>query len=264
MKERVRTVLFTIVITVVFISMLAWLQGMTAGRIEKNAAVQQAKSILYAFGMLPQGIDEAELPAKATTSDIPWNETDLFQRLGSETDVLRLPITNDDLKLKAPVSPNMHDSVEIYVRYDEQGRTEALGFTMRGKGLWGSISAFAAVNPDFTRMIGIDFTDQVETPGLGARITEQEFKYYFRNLDISGLKHNTDNFVEMVRDKDVPNTLQPTHTVEAITGATQTCNGVMNMLISDLPFYYQVVTSNREIIEHFAAERGRHGSARDS
>jgi Na+-transporting NADH:ubiquinone oxidoreductase subunit NqrC len=37
--------------------------------------------------------------------------------------------------------------------------------------------------------------------------------------------------------------------LQAITGATQTCNGVINMINTDLQFYLEVIRSNFDLIK---------------
>jgi Na+-transporting NADH:ubiquinone oxidoreductase subunit NqrC len=99
-------------------------------------------------------------------------------------------------------------------------------------------------------MNGIDFTEQVETPGLGARITEIGFKRYFRGLDLTGFDENVPPVpaVFMINRKEFTNRIRPTREVESITGATQTCLGVLEMLNTDLRFY-------RELIRHHGLEK---------
>jgi len=49
-----------------------------------------------------------------------------------------------------------------------------------GPGLWGEITAVVGFKSDFSAMTGIEFIEQSETPGLGARIAEPWFKEQFR------------------------------------------------------------------------------------
>jgi Na+-transporting NADH:ubiquinone oxidoreductase subunit C len=92
-------------------------------------------------------------------------------------------------------------------------------------------------------MVGIDFTKQVETPGLGARIIEEEYKFFFRNLDLSGFSEaNSDQPpIVMVKKKERTNVEESTNNIQAITGATQTSQGVLNMVNSNLRVYIQLI-----------------------
>lgn len=250
MSRPVSTVLFMMVITAVFIALLAVLNAVTQSRIQTNLKIQESKSILYAFGILPDGVDESALSGTATTSDLPWDENTVLQTIQNELKQIRLPIPDEarDWLNQSMLTPG--DTLSVYVRRSSRDSTLAYGFYLRGKGLWGTIQAFMAVNPDFTRALGIDFTDQVETPGLGARITEQEFKGYFRNLDINSTCRTSGSDLRMVRKKEEPNTVKTSSELQAVTGATQTCNGVMQMLRIDLKLYYLLIQANEGLLIH--------------
>jgi len=127
----------------------------------------------------------------------------------------------------------------------------AYGFKMQGKGLWGTIIAFGTVTRNLNRMVGLDFMQQVETPGLGARITEHEFKHYFCNLNLEGFDQNIPETpqIVMVRKKERTNREESTNELQAITGATQTCNGVLQMVNRDLKFYLNLISKNRDFID---------------
>jgi Na+-transporting NADH:ubiquinone oxidoreductase subunit C len=96
-------------------------------------------------------------------------------------------------------------------------------------------------------MQGIAFTQQVETPGLGARITEEEFKSYFRNLDLSGFhqEETAQPPIIMVKDKAQTNQEDSTNSIQAITGATQTSQGVLNMVNSNVALYIDIIQASK-------------------
>jgi Na+-transporting NADH:ubiquinone oxidoreductase subunit C len=244
-KRPLFTILFMIIITVVFVSALAVVNEFSLDRIQKNLAMQKNQSILYAFDMLPAAVQEDRLPSTCTTSDIPWDKTEISKRMKNEIHVIRLPVNPQEKQLLKGSFLAIGDSVEIYVRTDEKNQILAYGFPIQGKGLWGTITAFGVVSSDLTRMIGIDFTQQTETPGLGARITEQSFKIYFRNLDLDGFFRQSKLApIVMVAQKDQTNLEKSTSSVEAVTGATLTCNGVLNMVNTDLRFYLTLLKKN--------------------
>jgi len=249
MKRSLATVLFMMGMTAVFIAVLAILNAATQSRIQTNLEIQESKSILYAFGILPDGIDESSLSGTMTTSDLDWDESTLLETIGAELSVVRLAVTDDIRALLRESMLVPGDSIPVYLHQGSTDSIPTLGFYMRGKGLWGTIQAFIAVKSDFSCAVGIDFTEQVETPGLGARITEQEFKGFFRHLDISGITRSAPDEIIMVRSKSELNTVQCTSELQAVTGATQTCNGVLNMLRTDLKFYYQLIQMNRDVLK---------------
>lgn len=114
------------------------------------------------------------------------------------------------------------EGYNIYGMIDDNGGFEAYSIGFTGTGLWGTISGFIAVSSGFDKLVGIEFTDQNETPGLGGRITEDWFKDQFRDIDI--VNSYPISFGEGI---------------DAITGATSSSNAVLRILNSfidkDLP-----------------------------
>ncbi len=250
MIKSIQTVLFMIAVTFVFISALSFVNETSRERIEKNLKVQYLQSVLYAGGLLPQGVDEQALSNTSTTSDLPWDTSEMLSAFQSRIREINLSVKDNRFNGTAAENiPGGQDSVKIYIFLDDSNNVAGYGFPMYGKGLWGSIEAFGVVGPNLKTMTGIDFTEQVETPGLGARITEHEFKYFFRNLDLSGfLKQNDEKPVIMVNSKAQNNLENQTNSIQSITGATQTCNGVMNMMLSNLRFYLEFIHGNEKEI----------------
>ena len=90
------------------------------------------------------------------------------------------------------------DQITLYLNNDN-GKLSGLAFEIKGPGFWGQITALVALEPDLESIQGIEILAQEETPGLGGRITEDDFKDQFKGK-----------------------TVEPTILVDAITGATMT------------------------------------------
>ncbi|MCU0645585.1 MAG: FMN-binding protein [bacterium] len=250
MKKGILTIIFMVLITIVFISALASIHELSKERVMQNAKIDQYKSILYAFDIFPENINELDLGLTSTTDAIPWQQDQILQSIERQIRTIKIPVTEAQVQLLNNSFLTVKDSTEIFVRLDETGEILAYGFPMRGKGLWGTITAFGVISADLTKMIGIDFTEQVETPGLGARITEIEFKYFFRNLDLSGFQDAQSNQqpVILLKKKEQTNREKSTNSFQAITGATQTVDGVLKMVSTDLRFYINLIKQNEDLI----------------
>lgn len=250
MKKSISTIGFMTLITIVCISILAFINETSRVRIAQNQKIEQSKSILYAFDIFPPNFDETVLDPAATTNAIPWTEQEIIREIQNQIKTITLPVDKDLSKLLEESYLPVKDSVTVFIRHNEAGEVIAYGFPMKGKGLWGTISAFGVISADLQKMVGIDFTEQVETPGLGARITEVEFKYFFRNLN---LKRFYDDSVEqpifLVKEKKQSNVENSTNSLQAITGATQTVDGVRNMLNIDLKFYIEFFQDNEQLLK---------------
>lgn len=107
----------------------------------------------------------------------------------------------------------------IYKGFDSSGRFIGYAFTGNGPGYQGTIEVMIGVDPELEKTTGIEILESVETPGLGAKITERLFRDKFRGLVIRPL-------IELIKGKspEKPNQIQ------AITGATISSQAVIDIL----------------------------------
>lgn len=91
-----------------------------------------------------------------------------------------------------------------------------------GAGLWGPIWGYIALQPDLKTIVGAYFDHESETPGLGAKIKDEaSFKEQFKGK-IFDLEDSSVLF-EIVKG-GAPEGSE--NKVDAISGATMTCNGL--------------------------------------
>jgi Na+-transporting NADH:ubiquinone oxidoreductase subunit C len=102
---------------------------------------------------------------------------------------------------------------------------------MRGKGLWGPIWGYVALNEDKKTIYGASFDHQAETPGLGAEISQDFFTKQFAGKEI--LKNGTVTF-EVVKGKAAPGNK---YAVDGVSGGTITSKGLENMMLENLGAY---------------------------
>lgn len=106
----------------------------------------------------------------------------------------------------------------------------SLGIALRldGKGLWGPIWGYAVVSEDGQTLKGVNFDHKSETPGLGAKITEEAFLKSFKGKK---LYDKDGNFVSVrVLKSGTAGDVAEENRVDAISGATLTSKGVDEML----------------------------------
>jgi electron transport complex protein RnfG len=99
-----------------------------------------------------------------------------------------------------------------------RGRT-GTAILCSGNGYQGEIKLMVGVNADFSRFTGMTVLEQVETPGLGARIADKKFADQFRGL----AARPPIAYVKGVAPSK-PNQ------IEAITGATISTRAVVNII----------------------------------
>ncbi len=179
-------VLFMLVITAVFTGILSGIYEITKPTIELNEELSVKKAHLYAFNI--------DLPEKASAEDIEriYDDKIDVEKIGDE---------------------------DVYVAKGAGNQADAYGFTFAGGALWGEIEGILVLTPDLKKVVGIDFTEQNETPGLGGRIGEPEFKEQFRDVEL-----NSDGSPLIYSSSTRPGQ------VDAITGATLTSNSVLDIL----------------------------------
>ena len=102
-----------------------------------------------------------------------------------------------------------------------------------GAGLWGPIWGYIAVNDDGNTIYGANFSHEGETPGLGARIADQDFqdKFVDKHLFMEG------EYKGVVVLKRGQKSTTGAEQIDALTGATITSRGVSDMLADCLAPY---------------------------
>lgn len=118
----------------------------------------------------------------------------------------------------------------------EKGSDTLYSFPVLGKGLWGPIWGYIALESDFNTVEGAVFDHKGETPGLGAEIATKDFQKQF---DGKHIFDESGNFVSIAIIKGgVANSkIDPSHGVDAISGGTITSNGTSNMIKDGLTLY---------------------------
>ena len=101
---------------------------------------------------------------------------------------------------------------------------EAFAVGVEGVGLWGPVEGFLALEPDVRTVRAVTFHKHEETPGLGGRIEEPEFRGQFRGKSIVDAAGKPGIRVVAPGSSSAPNE------VDAITGATITSQRIEHML----------------------------------
>lgn len=187
-------ILFMIAVTVVFIVVLASFNHILADTIAFNQQSELRQKILYIFDILPENDDPQEIKRIF--------DEKIKQKKINNTELYALVENNQEVGYAVPIN---------------------------GPGLWGSITGYVGLNEDYSKIIGIEFVTQSETPGLGGRIAEDSYKQQFRNINIEGVTDG--NYI--ISSPQIGNN------VDAITGATQTSTAVVKLINEDLNIFLE-------------------------
>lgn len=137
-----------------------------------------------------------------------------------------------DIDMAAAIKmDNMERSVPLYVA--EKDGSSYYIVPMRGKGLWGPIWGYVALESDGNTVVGATFDHKGETPGLGAEITTPMFTEQFPGKKIS--EAGEFQSISVVK----AGTSNGDYMVDGISGGTITSNGVHDMLADCLAPYAQ-------------------------
>jgi Na+-transporting NADH:ubiquinone oxidoreductase subunit C len=135
-----------------------------------------------------------------------------------------------DIDMAAAIKAgNMDRSVPLYVA-EKEGDTFYI-IPMRGKGLWGPVWGYLALERDGNTVVGATFDHKSETPGLGAEITTPMFTDQFPGKKIS--EAGMFKSISVVK----AGTSAGDYAVDGISGGTITSNGVNDMLTDCLAPY---------------------------
>ena len=128
--------------------------------------------------------------------------------------------------------PREERNYPVFVYTGDNG-TERYVVPVRGRGLWGPIWGYIALESDLNTIAGTVFDHEGETPGLGAQIATVDFEKEFNGKTIF---NDAGEFVsiEVVKGGADPS---DKHGVDAISGGTITSKGLEAMLADCLTGY---------------------------
>lgn len=112
----------------------------------------------------------------------------------------------------------------VYLTYDENRNLKSVVLPVHGYGLWSTMHAFLALETDGNTIIGLNYYEQGETPGLGAEIENPRWKAQFEG------KKLLNDAGEIALEVKKPGNADPDspYEVDGLSGATLTANGVQN------------------------------------
>lgn len=125
-----------------------------------------------------------------------------------------------------------YGEMEVYVA-NINGATKYI-LPLSGKGLWGGIGGYLALDEDKNTIYGVNFNHESETPGLGAKIVELPFREQFEGKHIRNAAGEVVSVAVLKAGKHAEGQEQ----VDAISGATITSSGVSTMLNEELIHNY--------------------------
>jgi len=144
--ETIKTVSFAALVSFVAGVLLLWAGTGLKDRISKNAKVKKYSYILRALGI--------SIPKNCSADKV-------------------ISLYDQSVKTEKV------SGVKRYL-YKKDGAVVSYAYPIQGKGLWGTIKGFLAVEPDLCTVKAVSFYELKETPGLGAEIQKSGFTKQFK------------------------------------------------------------------------------------
>ncbi len=152
-----------------------------------------------------------------------------------------------DVNLKQEYKKKLEDrQLPLYEATLEDG-TKKLIIPLLGKGLWGPIWGYLALDDDYNTVYGAVFDHKGETPGLGAEISKKEFQTPFSGKTI----YDNGKLVGITVYKggkaaaSSPE-MYDKHGVDAISGGTITSKALEKMIMDCLESYKTYIEKNKK------------------
>ncbi|MCK5103931.1 MAG: NADH:ubiquinone reductase (Na(+)-transporting) subunit C [Cyclobacteriaceae bacterium] len=138
-----------------------------------------------------------------------------------------------------------------YHKAGDKDAVEAYIFPVYGKGLWGPIWGFIALETDLNTIKGTSFDHKSETPGLGSRITSTEVRNRYNGKKVFDDSGNLVSISMLKGENNSPNVLDDHH-IDGLSGATLTAYGVNDMLDSYFKYYQGYINKLKNATEKVA------------
>lgn len=135
-------------------------------------------------------------------------------------------------------------NLPVYVAQHDDGSRNYI-IPVLGRGLWGPIRGYIALNDDFNTIFGVVIDHDKETPGLGAEIALPVFHAQFKGKQIF---NEQGEFVSIrVQKAGLPHL--DNSTVDGIAGGTITSQGV-ELMLKDVLGSYETYFKSQMKLNH--------------
>lgn len=223
---------YTFIYASVMVVVVAAVLSFTAIKLQpiqqKNVEVEKKQNILASVGIASTPKDAEALFEKYIT------ESYVINHKGEKQEGTKAFFIN----LKKELAKNLENRNLPVFKAKLEDKGEKIIIPVLGKGLWGPIWGYVALNEDYNTIFGAVFDHKGETPGLGADINKDWFQEPFKGKKLFG---ENGKFVSINVYKGgsgaAKNAGDLTHGVDGISGGTITSKGLEEMLRNCLGSY---------------------------
>ena len=215
------------IMVVVVAFLLAFVSSALKPTQDKNVERDKKKQILAALNIR----DLAGTEAVEQKYDEVVNADMIINAKG---DTLNAGADKDQAGFRVETKDISAESLPLYVC--KVGDDVKYVVPVSGRGLWGGLWGYMAVNADLQTIYGAYISHESETAGLGALIAEEKFQKQFCGKHIFADGDSSRVALTVVKNGEVEPGKE-NYQVDGITGATLTSVGVANMVTEGLQQY---------------------------
>ena len=200
---------------------------------ESNKTLDKQSKILSAAGLLEDDKDVSSLfnsiEIKIVDLKTGLFDTSIKTEDFEESSFSRDPNTSIELTsdLDIALLKRRENFQAIYLHYENES-LKAIILPVRGYGLWGTMKGYLALESDLKTIIGLEFFDHKETPGLGGEIDNPKWKAIWKGKEV--YSDAGDVLISVIKGSVDKSNKNAKYQVDGLSGATITSNGVTNLL----------------------------------
>tara|TARA_X000000368_G_scaffold404436_1_gene380462 strand:+ start:513 stop:1295 length:783 start_codon:yes stop_codon:yes gene_type:complete len=200
---------------------------------EANKTLDKQSKILSAAGLLEDDKDVSSLfnsiEIKIVDLKTGLFDTSIKTEDFEESSFSRDPNTSIELTsdLDIALLKRRENFQAIYLHYENES-LKAIILPVRGYGLWGTMKGYLALESDLKTIIGLEFFDHKETPGLGGEIDNPKWKAIWKGKEV--YSDAGDVVISVIKGSVDKSNKNAKYQVDGLSGATITSNGVTNLL----------------------------------
>jgi Na+-transporting NADH:ubiquinone oxidoreductase subunit C len=236
-QSNLYIIVFSAILTIVLGGLLSLANQGLKPRQQRSVELDTKKKILGAVTDLKgkKGHELIALHGETIESIVVNLDGEIVEKDEKGADIIAEKV---DIAKNFKLAPE--DRLYPVFKYHQAGNkdvVESYIFPVYGKGLWGPIWGFIALETDLNTLKGTSFDHKTETPGLGARITSTEVSSRYNGKKLFDESGNLIS-ISMLKGENNPPSVLDDHHVDGMSGATLTANG-MNDMFENYFTYYQ-------------------------
>ena len=200
---------------------------------DANKALEIKRNILQVSGLMTPGgnVNELFKQIEPRVVDLRTGEftTDVDPTSYNQREAERDPNMSDALPIERDIAGIKRKShyATVYLVKNDEGGLKSIILPVHGYGLWSTLYGYLALKPDGREILGLQFYQHAETPGLGGEVDNPNWRGLWQGKLLTDDEGKLR--IEVVKNAATsgPNAA---FQVDGLAGATLTARGVNNLV----------------------------------